>query len=192
MSKHVGYIRVSSAGQNTARQLVGVELNKTYTDETSGKNTKRPELEACIAFLREDDVLHVHSIDRLARNLEDLQKLVKGLNKKEVTVVFEKEQLTFAPDSSSPMAQLQLQLMGAFAQFERSLIKERQLEGIKAAQAAGKHMGRKATLSADQIVEIKAKIADGELKKDLAVEYGVSRQTIYKSLERAAKKAQKA
>ena len=185
MSKQVGYIRVSSVGQNTARQLEGVKLDKTYTDRTSGKDTKRPQLKSCIDYVREGDELHVHSIDRLARNLEDLQRLVKELNQKEVTVVFHKERLTFSPDSSSPMAQLQLQLMGAFAQFERALIKERQLEGIAVAKAAGKHLGRKATLSPEQVEEVITRIEQGEMKKDLAIEYGVSRQTLYKTLARA-------
>ncbi len=190
MSKHVGYIRVSSVGQSTARQLEGVNLDKSYTDKISGKNTKRPQLELCIDFVREDDVLHVHSIDRLARNLEDLQKLVKMLNQKEVTVVFHKEQLTFAPNSSSPLAQLQLQLMGAFAQFERALIRERQIEGIAAAKAAGKHLGRRASLSAKQVQEIKTKISAGSLKKDVAAEYGVSRQTLHKALKKAESKTE--
>jgi len=182
MSKNVGYIRVSSVGQSTARQLESVQLDKVYIDKTSGKDTKRPQLQACMDYVREDDVLHVHSIDRLARNLMDLQRIIEELNNKDVTVYFHKEQLKFSPDSDSAIAKLQLQLMGAFAQFERSLIKERQLEGIAAAKAAGKHLGRRAILSADQVNEIRDKVKEGCLKKDLAVEYGVSRQTIYKAL----------
>lgn len=184
MGENVGYIRVSTIEQNTARQLEGIVVNRTYTDKASGKDTKRPQLEACLDFLRDGDTLHVHSIDRLARNLMDLQKLVEELNSKGVSIQFHKENLVFSPDSSSPMAQLQLQMMGAFAQFERSLIKERQLEGIAVAKANGKHLGRVATLTTEQIEEIIEKVDQGKNKQDLAIEYGVSRQTIYKSLAR--------
>lgn len=190
MGEHVGYIRVSSVDQNTERQsFSGIEINRTYTDKASGKDTKRPQLEACFDFLRDGDTLHVHSIDRLARNLMDLQKIVEDLNGRGVTIQFHKEGLTFSPDSSSPMAKLQLQMMGAFAQFERSLIKERQLEGIRAAKAAGKHLGRAASLSPEQVEEIIEKINQGQTKKDLAIEYGVSRQTLYKTLARNKAKA---
>jgi len=187
MDEHVGYIRVSTLDQNTARQLEGVTVKRTYTDKASGKDTKRPELVACMDFLRDGDTLHVHSIDRLARNLMDLQKLVEELNKKGVSIQFYKENLVFSPDFSSPMAQLQLQMMGAFAQFERSLIQERQREGITVAKAKGKHLGRVATLTTEQVEEIVEKVTQGKHKKDLAIEYGVSRQTIYKSLARHKK-----
>lgn len=190
MGEHVGYIRVSTLDQNTARQKQSFEelkIDRIYTDKASGKDTKRPRLEACMDFLRDGDTLHVHSIDRLARNLMDLQKLVEQLNKKGVSIQFHKENLIFSPDSSSPMAQLQLQMMGAFAQFERSLIKERQMEGIAVAKANGKHLGRVATLSNEQVKEILEKAEQGQHKKDLAIEYGVSRQTIYKSLARYKK-----
>jgi len=188
MGEQVGYIRVSTIDQNTDRQsFEGIKLGKTFTDKASGKDTKRPKLEACMDFLRDGDTLHVHSIDRLARNLMDLQRLVKELNKKGVSIHFLKENLVFSPDSSSPMAQLQLQMMGAFAQFERSLIKERQMEGIAVAKAKGKHLGRVATLTTEQVKEIIEKVTQGQHKKDLAVEYGVSRQTIYKSLARYKK-----
>ncbi|BHH84361.1 recombinase family protein [Desulforhopalus sp. 52FAK] len=190
MGENVGYIRVSTLDQKTDRQKQSFErlkLDRSYTDKASGKDTKRPQLEACIDFLRDGDTLHVHSIDRLARNLMDLQKIVEDLNKKGVTIQFHKENLIFSPDSSSPMAQLQLQMMGAFAQFERSLIKERQREGIAAAKAKGKHLGRVATLTIEQVEEIIEKVEQGKHKKDLATEYGVSRQTIYKSLARYKK-----
>lgn len=185
MGEHVGYIRVSSVDQNTERQtFAGIDIHRTYTDKASGKDTKRPQLNACMDFLRDGDTLHVHSIDRLARNLMDLQKIVKDLNGRGVAIQFHKESLTFSPDSTSPMAKLQLQMMGAFAEFERALIKERQLEGIQAAKKAGKHLGRSASLSKKQVKEIIEKIEQGQEKKALAVEYGVSRQTLYKTLAR--------
>src|SRR5580658_4796172 len=93
--KRVGYIRVSSVDQNTDRQLEGVELDKRFTDKASGKDTKRPQLQAALDYLREGDVLVVHSMDRLARNLDDLRKVVLGLTNKGVLVEFVKEHLTF-------------------------------------------------------------------------------------------------
>ena len=179
----VGYRRVSTVDQNNARQLDGLELDKMFEDKASGKDTKRPGLEQCLAFLREGDVLVVHSIDRLARNLASLEKLVGELNGRGVAVRFVKEGLTFGTGDDSPMARLQLQMMGAFAQFERALIRERQKEGIAAARAAGKHLGRPVSLSLNQVVAIKARVAGGESKTDLAKEYGVSRPTLYAALK---------
>ena len=179
----VGYRRVSTTDQNNARQLDGLELNRVFEDKASGKDVKRPGLEQCLAYVREGDVLVVHSIDRLARNLSDLEKLVGELNGRGVAVRFVKESLTFGVGDESPMARLQLQMLGAVAEFERSLIRERQKEGIAAAQARGKHMGRSASLSADQVAEIKRRVEAGETKKALAAEYAVSRPTLYAALK---------
>ena len=77
--QRIGYVRVSSADQNTARQLDGLELDRVFTDMASGKDTKRPQLEACMAFVRDGDTLVVHSMDRLARNLMDLRQIVDTL-----------------------------------------------------------------------------------------------------------------
>lgn len=181
--QHIGYIRVSTAEQNTERQLEGVMLHKTFTDKCSGKDTNRPQLEACLDFLREGDVLHVHSIDRLARNLQDLLRIIEALNTRQVTVSFHKEQLTFSGNQSDPFQQLQLQIIGAVAQFERSMIRERQKEGIAIAKAAGKYKGRKPSLSADQIEQAKQMVAEGQNKSDIARFFGVSRTTLYKALE---------
>ena len=179
----VGYRRVSTTDQNNARQLDGMELDRVFEDKASGKDTKRPGLEECLRFLREGDVLVVHSIDRLARNLFDLEKLVGELNGRGVAVRFVKEGLTFGVGDESPMARLQLQMMGSFGQFERALIRERQREGIACARAKGKHLGRSASLSADQVAEIKRRVEAGETKKSLAAEYGVSRPTLYAALK---------
>ena len=139
--QNIGYIRVSSEGQNTARQLEGIKLDKEFIDKASGSTKNRPQLEACLNYLRKGDTLHVHSIDRLARNLIDLQEIVDGLVFKEVNVKFHHENLTFY-GNESPMATLTLQLMGAFAEFERRMTKTRQREGINAAKKVGKHLGR--------------------------------------------------
>jgi DNA invertase Pin-like site-specific DNA recombinase len=178
----VGYIRVSSFSQNTDRQLDGISLEKTFEEKASAKDAKRPVLQDCIGYLRSGDCLHVHSIDRLARNLMDLQKIVNTLNDKGVSVTFHKENLTFTGSNDNPMNKLMLQMMGAFAEFERALIKERQREGIAQAKKAGKQIGRKRALSDDQVAEIEKRVDAGEAKSKLAMEYGVSRQTLYSAL----------
>lgn len=178
--QNVGYVRVSSTSQNTERQLVDVQLDSTFTDTASGKNRNRPELTRCLNHLREYDVLHVHSIDRLARNLKDLQEIIETLTNKGVTVKFYKEHLVFEASISSPMQTLMLQMLGAFAEFERTLIRERQREGIEAAKAQGKKLGAPPKLTADQIAAIKVSIGKGEDKSKVAKQFNISRPTLYK------------
>jgi DNA invertase Pin-like site-specific DNA recombinase len=138
--QRVGYVRVSTADQNTQRQLDSHQLDRLYTDRLSGKDTARPQLEAMLRYLREGDTLLVHSMDRLARNLDDLRRLVRELTGRGVRVSFVKEGLTFTGEDS-PMATLLLSVMGAFAEFERALIRERQREGIALAKAPGAYRG---------------------------------------------------
>lgn len=178
----IGYIRVSSTSQNTERQLVDVKLDRVFTDKASGKDAKRPELNNCLNHLRDGDTLHVHSIDRLARNLKDLQTIIETLTDKGVKVKFYKENLIFEAKNHSPMQTLMLQMLGAFAEFERTLIKERQREGIEAAKAQGKRLGAPSKLSEQQTSEIKQRADQGEDKTKLAKEYGISRPTLYKLL----------
>lgn len=178
MGQRVGYRRVSAVDQNTERQLDGVELDKVFTDKASGKNTDRPELARARDYVREGDTLVVHSMDRLARNLEDLRRLVRELTGQGVRVEFIKENLTFAGDDS-PMNTLLLSMLGAVAEFERSMILERQREGIALAKAAGKYRGRKAALTADQADELRARLAAGESVTAVAKDFGISRQTVY-------------
>lgn len=174
----IGYVRVSTIDQNTDRQLSGISLGKVFTDKCSGKDVNRPRLNELLEWVREGDTVHVHSIDRLARNLKDLQQLVETITAKGVSIIFHNENLTFSGDDS-PMQRLMLQMMGAFAEFERSLIKERQKEGIRAAKAAGKQIGAKPKLGEPEIREIKKRISLGEGKSSLAKEFGISRQTLY-------------
>ena len=131
--QRIGYVRVSSFDQNPERQLENVEVGKVFIDKASGKDTQRPELEALQAFVREGDTVVVHSMDRLARNLDDLRHLVQKLTKRGVRIEFVKESLVFTGEDS-PMANLMLSVMGAFAEFERALIRERQREGIDLAK----------------------------------------------------------
>jgi DNA invertase Pin-like site-specific DNA recombinase len=147
VGQRIGYVRVSSVEQNTDRQLEGLELARTFTDKASGKDTQRPELEQLLKFVREGDTVVVHSMDRLARNLDDLRRLVADLTKRGVKIQFVKESLTFTGEDS-PMSNLLLSVMGAFAEFERALIRERQREGVALAKQRGAYKGRKKTLSA--------------------------------------------
>ena len=179
--QRVGYIRVSSMGQNPARQLDGVELDRVFTDTISGKSTTRPQLQAMLAYVRDGDTVLVHSMDRLARNLDDLRRLVRELTGRRVAVQFLNEQLTFTA-ADSPMATLLLSVLGAFAEFERALIRERQLEGIALAKARGAYTGRKPSLTPGQAEALRARAAAGEAKAALAREFGISRQTLYSYL----------
>ena len=179
--KRVGYIRVSSIDQNTERQLEGQDLDKVFTDRASGKDTKRPQLQACLDYIGEGDVLVVHSMDRLARNVMDLKTMVTELTGRGVHVQFIKENLTFTGEDS-PMSNLLLNLLGSVAEFERSMISERQKEGIALAKKAGVYKGRKAALSLDQVLDIRKRMGAGEQKSKLAVEFGVSRQTLYSAI----------
>ena len=143
--KTLGYVRISSVDQNLERQLEGLNLNKTFTDKASGKDAKRPQLLALLDYARDGDTVLVHSMDRLARNLDDLRRIVQTLTAKGVQVQFLKEGLTFTGEDSA-MSQLLLSVMGAFAEFERALIRERQREGIALAKKKGVYKGRKKVL----------------------------------------------
>lgn len=179
----VGYVRVSTLLQNENRQLEGLNLDHVFTDKISGKDRDRPELKRCLDHLRAGDTLHVHSIDRLARNLRDLEGIVKDLVGKGVAVKFEKEGLTFTGDDNA-MNTLMLQVMGACAQFELSMIKERQREGIAIAKKKGVQIGRKAKLDSASIDTIKDLWRSGKNKMEIAQEMGVSRVTFYAFLKK--------
>ena len=178
--QQVGYIRVSSIDQNTIRQLDGVSLDKIFTEKMSGKDTQRPLLQECLAYIRHGDTLHVHSIDRLARNAKDLLNLVEQMLGKGVSLKFHKNNLTFTPDSKDHMAKLQLTMLAAFAEFERELIKERQREGIAIAKAQGKYAKRR-KITDELIAEAKTRTEKGEPLARVARELKVSRETLYKN-----------
>jgi len=179
--KAVGYVRVSSAGQNEARQLDGIHLDKVYTDKASGKDTQRPQLQAMLEYVREGDHLYVHSMDRLARSMSDLEGLVAGLTQRGVAVTFTTQGMTFTGDDS-PMNTLMLQLLGAVGQFERALIKERQREGIAIAKAKGVYKGRKPSLDETGKAKLQELLAKGLPKAQVAQELGISRTTLYANL----------
>jgi DNA invertase Pin-like site-specific DNA recombinase len=182
----LGYRRVSSLEQNSSRQLDGIKLDLEFEDRVSGKDMVRPELMAMVKTAYTGDTVVVHSMDRLARNLIDLKTIVTELVANGVEVRFVKENITFS-GKADHYSQLMLNLMGSFAEFERSLIKSRQLEGIAIRKAAGLYAGkgRKRSISDDQIAAIKVRVAAGEQKTKIAADMKISRESIYKILRRA-------
>jgi DNA invertase Pin-like site-specific DNA recombinase len=184
VGQRIGYIRVSTLDQHTERQLDGIEVDKTFTDKASGKDTKRPQLELMMSFVRSGDTVIVHSMDRLARNQDDLHHIVQTLTIKGVRIEFLKEHLTFTGEDS-PMSKLMLSVMGAIHEFDRALIKERQREGIVLAKKRGAFRGRKKSLSPAAVAELRKRIAAGMSKSLAAREFGISRETLYKYLKEA-------
>lgn len=175
----VGYLRVSSIDQNEERQLDGVGLDKSFVDKASGGSTKRPALEELQEYVRHGDTIHVHSIDRLARDLNDLLGLIKDFTERGVGVKFHKENLSFTGDEN-PFQTLQLQVIGAVAQFERSIIKERQREGIEKAKGRGVYRGRKPSIAVDKVKELKEQ---GVGPAAIAKQLGIARSSVYRLLE---------
>ena len=181
--QRVGYARVSSLDQNADRQLEQLDCDRVFTDHVSGKDVERPALRELLAYVREGDTIVVTSMDRLARNLDDLRKIVHEQTKRRVQIQFLKENLTFTGQDSS-MANLMLSVLGAVAQFERDLIRERQREGIALAKQRGAYRGRKISLSDERAAELLRRVQAGEKKTALAREFGISRETLYQSLRR--------
>jgi DNA invertase Pin-like site-specific DNA recombinase len=180
--QRIGYVRVSAIDQNADRQLIDqLDLDQVFTDKASGKDTERPQLQALLAYAREGDTIIIHSMDRLARNLDDLRRLVQQQTRRGICVQFMKENLTFTGEDS-PMANLMLSILGAVAQFERDLIKERQREGIALAKQRGAYRGRKKALPADRAADLRGRARAGETKASLAREFGISRETLYQYL----------
>ncbi len=181
LGQRIGYIRVSTLDQHVERQLEGIEVDKTFIDKASGKDTKRPQLELLMSFVRTGDTVVVHSMDRLARNLDDLRRIVQTLTGRGVRIEFVKEHLSFTGEDS-PMAGLMLSVMGAFAEFERALINERQREGIALAKQRGAYKGRKKSLSQAEVAQLRQRLTTGMSKAQVAREAGISRQTLYQYL----------
>lgn len=179
----IAYKRVSTLAQNSDRQsFEGLNIDKVFEDKASGKDKERPQLNACLNYLRDGDVLMVHSIDRLARSLQDLNKIVSELTEKGVTVKFITENLEFKKDCNNYVNELMFNILGSIAQFERNLILERQREGIAKAKAEGKYKGRSKALSAEEAIALRADAELGIPKTKLAKKYGIGRTSIYKYL----------
>lgn len=175
----VGYRRVSTTQQNLDRQDLG-DVEKMFEEKISGKNTDRAALQEMIEFVREGDAVVVYSIDRLARDLRDLQSIIQQLNDKGVSVEFVSEKLAFS-GAADAFSKLQLQMMGAFAEFERSIIKQRQAEGIAKAKAKGVYKGRKKQIDENLIVEL---TAQGNSQNQIAEIMGITRMSVYRCLKK--------
>lgn len=179
MTEHIGYIRVSTLDQNTERQLHNFKLDKTFIDKCSGKDTNRPALKQLIEYAREGDMIHVHDISRMARNTEDLLQLVKMFTEQGISLKFHKEHLEFNGESN-PMQQLMLTMLGGIYQFERSMILERQREGIAIAKAKGKYLGK--PINKELHNKIRELFDKGINKTEIAKQLGCTRPTVYKAL----------
>jgi DNA invertase Pin-like site-specific DNA recombinase len=173
----LGYIRVSTIEQNTIRQLDGLELDKKFEDKCSGSNTERPGLNQLKDYAREGDTVLVHDISRLARNISDLIELIKFFNNKLVSIQFGKENLIFSHDSSNPINNLMLTLLGAVYQFEREMILERQKEGIAKAKLAGKYKGKPNTIDRQSVWDL---LEQGISIRKVAAELGISPVSVQK------------
>ena len=180
----IGYARVSSKDQNLDRQLAALKKEKVFrvfTDTVSGSSTQRPGLDGALNYVRAGDQLIVVSMDRLARSLIDLHRLVDELAERGVSVKFLKEGQTYSLDSS-PVAKLMLGLLGSVAEFERSIIRERQAEGIAKAKARGVYKGRAKVLNEEQVVQAREWVSEGVPKAEVARRFGIGRTTLYKYL----------
>ena len=183
----IGYVRVNSLDQNPDRQIEDLktqQVEKIFMDKVSGKNTDRPELQKMLSFIREGDTLIVHSLDRLARNLADLLTMVQDLTGRGVSVVFMNERLSFdAGADASPTSKLMLSMIGAFAEFERSMIRRRQAEGIALAKERGVYKGRPRSISDETLEKVNALVDQGIPLATAAKKVGISRSTVYRYLQ---------
>ena len=181
----VGYARVSAADQNFDRQIAVLgDTDRLFTDTVSGGSTRRPGLEAML-YVRDGDTVVVSSMDRLARSLRDLLDLVDELTSIGVAVLFQREAQTYRPDADAdPTGRLLLSMLGVVSEFERSLVRERQADGIAAAKARGAYKGRRPALTATQLDGACARVAAGGPKAVVARDLGVHRSTLDRALTR--------
>lgn len=185
---HVAYIRVSTTDQNTDRQLsdTGIQFDEVFEDKASGKNTERQGLKAMLKYVRAGDTVHVHSIDRLGRSLIDLKTLVTQLNNNGVSVKFHKEKLDFEVGKTDDLQTLMFSMLGAFAEFERSMIKERQREGIEKAKAKGVYNKNKRKKV--DYAELSQAVEEGMSYRTVADKYGVGVATVDRAVKAHKKK----
>lgn len=187
----VAYKRVSTAEQNTARQLDNMTFDKVFEDKVSGKDTNRPQLQAMLEYgLRTGDELYIDSLDRLGRNTADLIELMNTLRVKGVTVKFVKQNLKFEPDTNSTINNLMFTMLAAFSQFERELMLERQREGIAKAKEEGKYKGRPLSKTVDREGILKA-LQEGMSFRKVAKKFDVSLSTVQRVLKESEEKEPK-
>ena len=180
MLMKIGYIRVSTAEQNTIRQETMMEVlgvDEIYMDKVSGKNTNRPELQKMLHYVRKGDTVIVESISRFARNTKDLLELVEDLTAKEVEFISQKESI----DTSTPAGKFMLTI---FAELEREYILQRQREGIAEAKKQGKYQGRKAKIHPDA-EKVMKRWREKEITATAAMQLlGVSKTTFYRMVRK--------
>ena len=178
----VGYRRVSTTEQNFDRQELG-EVDKIFEEKISGKNADRAALNEMLSFVRDGDEVIVYSIDRLARDLRDLEPIVTKIKEKGASISFITEKLKFDGSSDNALDKLLLQILGAFAEFERKIIRSRQAEGIARARAHNAYKGRQATIDRAEINKLYA-----ELKSvsKVAKAMNICRNSVYRNLEKVA------
>lgn len=178
--KVVGYARVSSYGQSLDVQLDKLKgCDKVFQEKISGRTDNRSEWKKCLEYLREGDCLKITKLDRLARNTRDLLNIVNELERKGVSFQVLDQQI----DTSTPTGKLMLHLLGAIAEFENDLRASRQADGIQKALENGVKFGAKPKLTDKQVVEMKAKRADGMKIKDLMALYDLSKASTYRLLD---------
>ncbi len=180
----IGYVRVSSTDQNPARQVEAIgAVEETFTDHVSGGSRQlRTALATMLRHARRGDTVRVASMDRLARSVVDLAQIVTELTDRGVRVEFVAERLSFDPGGEEPFATFQLHLLGAVAQLERSLIRERQREGIAIAKTKGAYLGRARRLTGEQVAEAGRLAAAGVPKAKIARDLRCSRRVLYDAL----------
>ena len=184
MGEIVGYRRVSSTQQSLDRQDLPDVTGRIFEEKISAKSKDRPQLQEMLQYIRGGDEIHVHSIDRLARNLRDLEDIVNAIMVKSASIRFIKEGLHFKPGVDDPFQQLMLQMLGSFAQFERSLMKARQQEGIDKAKAEGKFKGRGAVINEELVTDL---LAYGVSAKDVCEWMGIGISSVYRIAEKRKK-----
>lgn len=185
---HIAYVRVSTVEQNEARQkenLRGYDIDKWFIDKASAKDVNRPQLAAMLEFVRDGDTVYIDDFSRLARNIVDLLKLIELFEKKQVNLVSHKEKI----DSQTPMGKLMLTMIGAINEFERSILLERQREGIEEARKKGKYKGRKSiNIPENTFQQEYSRYLNREItKKELAENLKISRPTLDKLLKKYKK-----
>ena len=173
----IAYVRVSTIEQNEARQVEALEkygIEKWFTEKISAKDTNRPRLQEMLDFAREGDTIYIHDFSRLARSTKDLLDIVEMLNRKNIHLVSNKENI----DTSTPTGKLMLTMIAAINEFERSNLLERQREGIAIAKKNGKYKGRK-PFASDKFDDLYSKYECREIcKAELARLLGISRPTL--------------
>jgi len=174
------YIRVSTEIQNTERQLPDVTCDVEFLEKVSAKDKNREKLSLLLQLIKEGDLVNVHSMDRLARNAQDLLLIVGEITDKGASVKFHKENMSFDGNSDNPINKLMLTMLGGFSEFERNIMLERQREGISIAKAKGKYKGRQSSMSEEQLQELKNDFNSGMPKTKIAEKYCVSRSWVYK------------